>query len=67
METPTNQTSEKESNYALKDSDIEEMDDFTARIYKGLDIAYERLTQEARKNGTTLVVSKDGEVVHIHP
>jgi predicted ABC-type ATPase len=67
METPTKQTSEKESNYELKDSDIEEMDDFTARIYKGLDIAYERLTQEARKNGTTLVVSKDGEVVHIHP
>lgn len=62
-----NFTAEDISEYEVRVAKAMESDSFLEKIMIGLDIAYERLVEDARKNGTTLVVWQDGKVVHIHP
>ena len=37
------------------------------KIEKGVDLYYQRLVEEKRRTGGTLVVWRDGKVVHIKP
>lgn len=62
-----NFTAEDISDYEVSVAKAMESDSLLEKIMVGLDIAYQRLEEDARKNGTTLVIWQDGKVVHIHP
>ncbi len=59
--------SEQEAQYEKRKAAQEEMDELKAKVFEGLDLAYQRLVEKTRKNGGTLVVEMDGKIVHIKP
>ncbi|GAA4752160.1 hypothetical protein [Flavisolibacter ginsenosidimutans] len=46
---------------------IEEKKDFAAKVMEGLQLAVQKLIEDARKNGHPLVVSKNGKPELIQP
>lgn len=67
MKQDSNSVSEQYTQYEKPIGPEEEYDDFKARVFKGLDLAYQKLIEKTRKNGGTLVVERDGKIVHIKP
>ena len=44
-----------------------EHDEFTKKLLKGLDLSYQRLVENKRKNNGKLVIMKDGKIVKVKP
>lgn len=42
-------------------------DDLKEKILKGLNLAYQRMIEQKRKNNQKIVVWRDGKIVSIHP
>ncbi len=51
----------------MKTKAIEEQDEFTQKILKGLEKVYERLIEFKKQKNTELVVMKNGKIVKIKP
>ena len=45
----------------------DQIDDIREKILEGLKIAYEKLIEMKRKNGSVLVISDKGEIIKIKP
>jgi len=67
MKDNHNSVSEQETQYERSTIAEAEMDELKAKILEGLDLAYQKLVEKTRKNGGTLVVERDGKIVHIKP
>lgn len=42
-------------------------DEFTDKIVAGLQLAFQRLVEQKKKNNSVLVVKRDGKIVHLKP
>ena len=51
----------------MKQNEKIEHDEFTKKLLKGLDLSYQRLLENKRKNNGELVIMKDGKIVKIKP
>lgn len=67
MKDDHNSVSEHDASYEKASIAESETDELTAKILKGLDLAYQRLVEKTRKNGGTIVVERGGKIVHIKP
>ena len=47
--------------------EITEKESLTDKLLKGLDLAYERMIAEKRKNNQKIVVRREGKIVTITP
>mgnify|MGYP006431066185 CR=1 FL=1 len=51
----------------MENKDDKENNEFRDKVLKGLDLSYQRLLENKRKNNGELVIIKDGKIVKVKP
>ena len=51
----------------MNEADQKESDEFRDKVIKGLELSYQRLIEEKRRNNQEIVIMKDGKIVKVKP
>ncbi len=51
----------------MKNKDVKQQDEFTKKILKGLEKAYDKLIEFKKQKNSELVIMKNGQIVKIKP